>query len=87
MIVDKSIEIEQKVIEICRQVSDSDTETKSKFSLNTEFGIENGLDSLALMNIVIEIEMEYAIVLDDYFDQISNARTIKDLVVIISDIV
>ncbi len=54
-------EIEKIVIEICEKLSDK-TQTldgRNIFTTDTVLDIENGIDSLTLMNIFIEIEQRF----------------------------
>lgn len=41
---------------------------------------ENGIDSLGLMNVIVEVEILFDIELDDYMEDIINCNTIGDFV-------
>lgn len=71
---------EEIVIKICEVVVEKLNDKKYKFTCETKIEQENGLDSLALMNIFIEIENYFGVDLDDMLLEMGRAKTIGELV-------
>lgn len=73
----KISEIEEIVLKVC---NDNKDEYASKvIDLDTELCGENGLDSLALMNVLIELEGIFSISTEDFIIQIFDAKTVGDI--------
>lgn len=71
--------MEEEILKICEE-NVVDKETEKHLTIESEISKENGLDSLALMNIIINLESQYDIDLDDYIVEISKARTVGDII-------
>lgn len=74
---------EEEILEICRNNVDT-FEEEFEITMETEINTENGFDSLAIMNIIVEIEEKYSLVLDDYIIKINEAKYVRDILIIIN---
>jgi acyl-coenzyme A synthetase/AMP-(fatty) acid ligase/acyl carrier protein len=78
--------MEEEIVRICEKVVGEIDNVRHNYDINTKLNIESGIDSLALMNILIEIENAYGINLDEYMEEVSRALTIGDIVKIIDNV-
>lgn len=74
---------EEEILNICRDNIDSEKEII--LTPDTEVSVENGFDSLTIMNIIIDVEDIYDFELDEYIIRISEAKYIKDMLEIINE--
>lgn len=72
--------MEQEIIKIFEIVARETTGEKHNYDRDTKLDIENGIDSLALMNILIRIEQEYGISIDEHIEEVAKSKTIGDIV-------
>lgn len=78
--------MEQEIIKICEMVAEEIDGVKHNYDKHTKLDMENGIDSLALMNILIKIEQMYGISIDEHMEEVAKAKTIGDIVELISKI-
>lgn len=74
---------EEEILNICRDNIDSEKEII--LTSDTEVSVENGFDSLTIMNIIIDVEDICDFELDEYIIRISEAKYIKDMLEIINE--
>ena len=74
---------EEEILNICRDNIDSEKEII--LTPDTEVSVENGFDSLTIMNIIIDVEDICDFELDEYIIRISEAKYIKDMLEIINE--
>lgn len=74
---------EEEILNICRDNIDSEKELI--LTPDTEVSVENGFDSLTIMNIIIDVEDICDFELDEYIIRISEAKYIKDMLEIINE--
>lgn len=72
--------MEQEIIKIFETVVEETCGEKHNYNIDTKLDIENGVDSLALMNIFIKIEHVYGINIDEHIEEVAKAKTIGDIV-------
>lgn len=53
-------------------------------SETTELTRDNGVDSLGIVNLILDIEDDLSIELDDYLVEIRNAKSVSDLIEIVN---
>lgn len=74
---------EEEILNICRDNIDSEKEII--LTPDTEVSVENGFDSLTIMNIIIDVKDICDFELDEYIIRISEAKYIKDMLEIINE--
>ncbi|MCI5602718.1 MAG: hypothetical protein MR361_04400 [Clostridiales bacterium] len=74
---------EEEILNICRDNIDSEKEII--LTPDTEISVENGFESLTIMNIIIDVEGICDFELDEYIIRISEAKHIKDMLEIINE--
>lgn len=72
--------MEQEIIKIFETVAEETCGEKHNYNIDTKLDIESGIDSLALMNILIKIEHMYGINIDEHIEEVAKAKTIGDIV-------
>lgn len=75
--------MEGEIITICERIVELMDNVKHDYDKTTKLERENGIDSLALMNILIEIENLYHINMDRYMTEVGKAKNIGDLVTVV----
>ena len=53
-------------------------------SETTELTRDNGVDSLGIVNLILDIEDDLSIALDDYLVEIRNAKSVSELIEIVN---
>lgn len=81
--MDEKLYLEEDILEICREAITQVSDNNKEITLQTEITTEEGIDSLALMNIIIALEEQFNIVLDDKLIEIRDAKRVLDLVNIV----
>ena len=81
--MDEKLYLEEDILEICREAITQVSDNNKEITLRTEITTEEGIDSLALMNIIIALEEQFNIVLDDKLIEIRDAKRVLDLVNIV----
>lgn len=66
--------VEDRIIDIVKKISKNE-----KISLETKLGREEGIDSLGIVQLIIEVEESFNINCDEYLIDIRNASNIKAL--------
>lgn len=76
-------EIEKKLIEIYKNISNIDPE--NDVDLNSEISRELGFDSLGMVEFIIQIEEVFDIELDTYLSEIRTSSMLSDIVRIVEN--
>ena len=74
------MQIEKEIVKICEEVVYELDGIQHNYTDSTEVNTDNGIDSLALMNILIEIEKRFGINLDEVMLEICEAKRIADII-------
>ena len=73
--------IEIEILDIIKNKIDNE------ISISEEISVENGFDSLTLMEIIVEIEDKFDILLDDYILRINEAENVENIISIIKEVI
>lgn len=77
--------IKESVLECCKAVIE---ENKKEIIVNesTSISRENGIDSLGMVTLVIDMEEKFDIDLDEYLSDIRKCKTIGQLIEVITEV-
>lgn len=78
------MDIEAKILECQRRIYENNG-LDIEPSLEHRFDRDHGIDSLGVVDFVVNLEDELGIDLDNVLGQIRNCKTFKDIVDIVSD--
>ena len=73
--------IEIEILDIIKNKIDNE------ISISEEISVENGFDSLTLMEIIVELEDKFDILLDDYILKINEAENVENIISIIKEVI
>lgn len=78
--------INESILECCKSVIEANNE-QIMVNESTLISRENGIDSLAMVTLVIDIEEKFNIDLDEHLSEIRKCKTIGQLIEIVTEVV
>ncbi|MCI8669051.1 MAG: acyl carrier protein [Lachnospiraceae bacterium] len=80
------MDIKETVIMCCREIIEK-SRGNIEVDMDTAISRDKGIDSLGIVNLVLELEDKFGVELDNYLADIRKCETIRDLVDVMTGIV
>ena len=82
----ETMDIKETVIMCCREIIEK-SRGNIEVDMDTAISRDKGIDSLGIVNLVLELEDKFGVELDNYLADIRKCETIRDLVDVMTGIV